>query len=381
MITKNTLNKLIKELTSNKEALLTLAVAATGTPIKYHKQDLEYSMEFINSLLGLHAQFVKNMSKENILIKPKGKLLMVLSANEPCIMSFIPVLSALILGNELLLKSSSRNLEFNTLLFGIFKESGISNFRLVDIGRDDLSAFLDREQPDATVWFGSSKIVSAVAPEFAARMIEFIPECEGNDLVFVSSKSKDLKLAAQIVLHSLVRHQGQCCNAAKGILVESKIANSFEKLLIEESAKLKGGSLEDLGSDYFADKSINSMDLFKAKSSGPKIEKIKENFETYLQVNPFTVKQWLVSVPNLGTALKIAKTNKFGIGFTIFSDNILELDQVKSFITAARININRDPLEVNFTEPWGGTGLSGFGGARPWLDKFSNRTFLAQSNG
>jgi len=357
--------KLIQNINKNRVELLELAVSGTGTPVKYHLDDLDYALSFIKDLPKIYTKFINNLDRQSLMAKPKGKLLMVLSANEPFIMSFVPVLSALVLGNQVLLKPAGVNQKFNQLLVKIYQDSGITGLTLVDIGRDDLAKFLDREQPEAAVWFGSSRVIKAVAPEFASRMIEFIPECEGNDLAYISSHAGDLNKAAKIVLHSLIRHQGQCCNAIKGILVAETIAEKFDEALLKESQKLQGGELMDLKSDFLA------------SGQEPQIEEVNNDYKKDLQINPFTVKQWLTRVAGLETALKISHENPFGIGFTIFSDDPKECAQAEAEVTAARININRDPLKVSYTEPWGGTGLSGYGGARPWLDKFSNRTFLA----
>jgi acyl-CoA reductase-like NAD-dependent aldehyde dehydrogenase len=377
MIQTKTLKLLVKNLKANKPELLDLAVKATGTPQKYHEQDLNYSISFINDLVQILNSFISAEIEKNILIKPKGRIFMVLSANEPMIMSFIPVLSALSLGNEILLKSASNNLEFNKKLLEIYNSSGIEGLALVDFPKEDLGKFLDTNKPDAAAWFGSSRVIKAVAPEFAKRMIEFLPECEGNEMVYISENYKDIKKAAGIILHSLIRHQGQCCNAIKGILISSKIKEKLIKVVKEEAAKLKGDQLNVKDIDFIAPELVKGLDPFKVSEELPVISEVKGELEMYLNNNPFTVKQWIYTVNGLDQALDIVSKNPFGIGFTLFSDSNKDITEVINSVNTARINLNRDPLEVEYVEPWGGTGLSGFGGARPWLDKFSNKTYLA----
>jgi acyl-CoA reductase-like NAD-dependent aldehyde dehydrogenase len=377
MIQIKTLKKLSKTLKARKEELLELAVKGSGTPYIYHEQDFKYSLSFINDLVKLLNEFISSEIEKGVLIKPKGRLFMVLSANEPMIMSFIPVLSALSLGNEILLKSASNNLEFNKKLLEIFNDCGIEGIALVDFAKEDLGKFLDANQPDAAVWFGSSRVIKAVAPEFAKRMIEFLPECEGNEMVYISDSYKDLKGAARIILHSLIRHQGQCCNAIKGILISNKIKEELIKEVKEQASKIKGGMISINNIEFIAPELVKGFDPFKKSSELPVITDVNGDISSYLNSNPFTVKQWIYNVNGLDEALEIAAKNPFGIGFTLFSNSHKEITEVINSVGTARINLNRDPLEVMYNEPWGGTGLSGFGGARPWLDKFSNKTYLA----
>ena len=92
MIQAKTLKLLVKTLKANKNELLDLAVKATGTPRKYHEEDMAYSIRFINDLIKILDSFINENIEKGILVKPKGRIFMVLSANEPMIMSFIPVL-------------------------------------------------------------------------------------------------------------------------------------------------------------------------------------------------------------------------------------------------------------------------------------------------
>lgn len=377
MIQAKTLKLLVKTLKANKNELLDLAMKATGTPRKYHEQDLAYSIRFINDLIKILDSFINENIEKGILIKPKGRVFMVLSANEPMIMSFIPVLSALSVGNEILLKSASNNVEFNQKLLEIYNSCGIERLALVDFPKEDLGKFLDANKPNAAAWFGSTRVIKAVAPEFAKRMIEFLPECEGNEMVYISNSYKDINKAARIILHSLIRHQGQCCNAIKGILIESSIKDKLITEVKAEALKLKGGSINLSNIDFIAPSLVKGLDPFQEEEALPEISEVSGDLGSYLNNNPFTVKQWIYTVENLNEALDVVSKNPFGIGFTLFSDSNKEITEVINSVNTARINLNRDPLEVNYTEPWGGIGLSGFGGARPWLDKFSNKTYLA----
>ena len=372
--------KLVKGLTSNRDLLLNLAVNSTKTPKKYHEQDLKYAVRFIMDLPMLLERFKSDLSKKCIVVKPKGKILIVLSSNEPLIMSVIPVLTAFATGNKILLKSASRNIEFNNTLVKVYKESGITDLELIDFPKDGLENFLDKEEPSACIWFGSSRVIKMVAPIFASRMIEFIPECEGNDMVYVSEQYDDMTKVANVIMHSLIRHEGQCCNSIKGILVHKNAYKRLVDSINKVSESFIGGEILDGSVDFSF--SLNK-DVFKPLENiegQPGIQEVTGDVTQYLNINPFTVKQWLHAVKSIEDALKIVEKNPFGIGFTIFSDSQKEIEKVVDTVHTARININKDSLEVKYTEPWGGTGLSGFGGSKSWFEKFTNNTFLSSHN-
>ena len=63
------------------------------------------------------------------------------------------------------------------------------------------------------------------------------------------------------------------------------------------------------------------------------------------------------------------------MGFTLLSNNN-EIDNLVKQLNVARINLNCDPLEISFFEPWGGVKNSGIGGPINWLEKFSNKLYI-----
>ena len=167
---------------------------------------------------------------------------------------------------------------------------------------------------------------------------------------------RDRTKVANVIMHSLIRHEGQCCNSIKGILVHKNAYKRLVDSINKVSESFIGGEILDGSVDFSF--SLNK-DVFKPLENiegQPGIQEVTGDVTQYLNINPFTVKQWLHAVESIEDALKIVEKNPFGIGFTIFSDSQKEIEKVVDTVHTARININKDSLEVKYTEPWGGTG-------------------------
>ena len=72
---KEKTNLFIELLKDHKQILLDMATSATQTPTHYHEEDLEFS---IKSISQLH---LPKLTDKNFLLRPKGKVLIGLSAN------------------------------------------------------------------------------------------------------------------------------------------------------------------------------------------------------------------------------------------------------------------------------------------------------------
>ena len=396
---------LVQNLQANSQELLSLAANGTQTPIKYHQQDFEYVQSFLLEVHSLWETFKKNSAQQ---FRPKGKVLFVLSANEPFIVTFIPVIHALLVGNQVHLKPASINSAFVVKVVEIITDS-IPEWRdklfvHADISREAFEDFVLEQRFNFVHWFGSVQVIKKVAPFFATQMIEFNPECEGNDVIFVD-KTADISAVVPVITHSLVRHNGQCCNAIKGIFVHTQVLDTLLQALRKEVAKLTvAGHLESTADVSITNTTITFPDFIQQRGlqenhvvqilqpktgtdttavptsteHAPGILQLRGYSESLLASCSFMPLQWLIPVVSVAEVITAVNESPYGLGITIFSDDDTSISSVVDQALVARININRDPLEVEYTQPWGGIKASGHAGVSSWFEKFINYIYIAK---
>ncbi len=376
-----------KLLLKNEDLLVKLATECSNTPIKYHQEDFNNILKFIeNSLLKKTKE-----SSSKITLRKKGRILLTLSANEPITITLVSVISALLQGNQVFVNPAKKNSYFVYEIINLLIESGFSKaINYLYIPKTELINYCNLFKFDAIFWFGSSKVIQKISSQIKHLNIEFIPEAEGNDLGYIG-KDVNLDVLIPIVIKSLLTHNGQVCNALKGIFVNKDI---FSKLISQLKNELKNitiGQSSNSKVDYcfsqtdFNEKQLDTYiksvssektEIFKLKNPFPLILINPEVNKSLLSKNLFNSTCWLYEVNSLNECLSLCKESPYGLGFTIFSKNKDEIKLAKNNIYTARLNINSDPLDVSPFEPWGGIKLSGIGGVSLWKKKFSNQIFI-----
>lgn len=114
----NLIADLSKLISKRKAELFELNKKITLDTNYWISEDYETVKSYLKNYIKNHYP-VELLNK----IKPKGKILVILSYNEPFILSIIPVLNALVVGNEVILKPSQEAENFTKI---IWQKSGIS---------------------------------------------------------------------------------------------------------------------------------------------------------------------------------------------------------------------------------------------------------------
>ncbi|MFH1511263.1 MAG: aldehyde dehydrogenase family protein [Candidatus Woesearchaeota archaeon] len=367
-----------------KRSIIQEAVKCTRTPIKYHIQDYYYVLRFIGNL----PKEIKYRKSKNLRLVPKGKVLLALSSNEPIIMSTIPIIYSLLAGNQVYVSPSSQNYSIVKMILSIMIKAGVNKgqMSILKIKKKKISQTLKNLDINCVFWFGSSNVISKVSQEIPMPFVEFIPEAEGNDLCYVDERV-NYPQVAKIIINSLVTHNGQVCNAIKGVLVHKNSWRTIVNEIVQKFDSIRMGPCFDINTDCSGDTSLNAFLVEKKRQiAGPRTKVLsKSNNMPFIIVNPkmnrtclemssFGSLIWVHKVNSISEANRLIARSRHGLGFTVFSDDPQSLKLIKS--DAGRISVNEDPLEVSPFSPWGGLKLSGNSGPDFWLEKFSNRQYI-----
>ncbi len=377
----NLISDLIKLISDKKTELFKLNRKITLDTSYWIQEDYDTVKVYLENYIKNHYSI--KLVKQ---IKPKGKILIILSYNEPFILSVIPLLNALIVGNEVILKPSQKAESFIRI---IWQESGI--IEKYGLNLKIISPKIHNEITDiiqsmrAVYFFGSYKVAQSIFKICGEYYVEFYPEIETADTKIFNKNRSAIKKDANLTLEESFSHSGQTCQRIQGVFVQRNFYNEYIEILKEEFTKLcQSKNLNKFVDNNYAstrDVMVKLLSLDVEKSEADEVIKIKSlpllvinpkqdgefiknaYFLPVLWVSPFDSKEQLIELLN---------SRKFLLGLNIQShDN----DFVKYIINNTkftRYTINTSHTNIRPQEGWGGSWPSGFSGYRSWVKHFSD---------
>lgn len=347
---------------------------------RYIEEDYQAVRAYLN-------YFKNNYSTELFKkLKPKGKILVVLSYNEPFIMSIIPVINALVVGNDVMIKISRGSENF---IEAIWKKSGlIEKYRLkLEIISliDDTEIIKFIKKVQAVYFFGSHRVAQIIAKICGDFYIEFFPAVEASDIKIFNKNISSIKNDALLTIEESFTHSGQTCQRIQGILVHNDYYKDYLKDLKNRFLKLcRSKDLEGiLNREYISKRkdmlTVLLSDIDKAKPN----EIIMENGLPILVINPnlasdfvkkayFLPVLWISRFNSEGELLKILSSRKFFLGLNIQSNDKNFVNNIVNNTRFTRYTINTSHVDIRPGEGWGGAWPSGYSGYKSWLEHFSD---------
>jgi 4,4'-diapolycopenoate synthase len=159
--------------------------------------------------------------------EPHGVALVFSPSNYPLQLSMIPLITALIAGNAVVLKCSERTPETADLIASICAKASLPR-DLVQVLHDDSeqSADLIEARPDLIFFTGSSRHGQQIAEHAAKHLIPTILELGGKDASLVFADCH-LERAIEGITYGAFCNAGRVCVAVKRVYVEASIYDKF----------------------------------------------------------------------------------------------------------------------------------------------------------
>jgi acyl-CoA reductase-like NAD-dependent aldehyde dehydrogenase len=298
-------------------------------------------------------------------------------------MSIIPVLNALVVGNTVEIKPSSKALNFFS---HIWENSGIINkYQLpLNCSKEEVTNII--HDMDAVYFFGGFENAKQIAKICAENLIEFHPEIEASDFQIINiSDIKDIdKESIKTTIHDSFLHTGQSCQRIQGIYINSELYPHYKDLLIETCNQMtKSGEFSKYIPENYQPGEIlinNFQNLIK-KETTIEIQKINGEFPYIMSnINPngeliksaqFLPTLWLLSYSSQEELLEWIHNRKFRLGVNILSDNKSFIENIVESTRFSRYTINTGHSLVRYNEGWGGISPTGFNGYKSWIEHFS----------
>lgn len=317
---------------------------------------------------------------------PRGVVLVISPWNYPLQLAMIPVVSALVSGNAVILKPSEVTPLVGKIIEKLFRDVGFPEHVVqVAHGGKELGAALTSEKPDYIFFTGSVRTGQIIQQVAAKDLIPTTLELGGKDPMIVFADA-NLERAVQGVMWGAFTNCGQTCMATERVYVERSIYESFLQRLIEEVGKLKQGADDDsdIGSMTFPGQlEIMKVQLEEALSRGAKLEtgtapdawdtgkglfipptvitgvthdmKVvqEESFGPLLPVIPFDTEE---------EAVELANGTEYGLNASVYTKDMEKAKRVASKLVSGGVVINDVIITVaNHHLPFGGAKKSGIG--------------------
>ncbi len=378
-ILRNKKNKYAKILTLEMGKPITQAIAE----VEKCAWVLEYYARNTKSILS--KEIIKTDASESyVQFDPIGIVLAVMPWNFPFWQVFRFAAPALMAGNAAILKHAS-NVPMSALAIEeIFQKAGFPKniFRTLLITGNQVENVIENPLVKATTLTGSEYAGSMVASKSGKMLKKSVMELGGSD-PFIILKDADLELATTTAVTARMLNNGQSCIAAKRFIVVEKVYDKFIKLFKEKMEAIVVGNpmkketqlgpiarkdlLLELHEQVLLSEKKGAKILLGGKILKRKgyyypatiLTDVKKGMPAYDQ-ELFGPVASVIKVKNEEEAIFVANDTQFGLGASLWTNNLKQAKKLTAQIDSGSVFIN-GMVKSDPRLPFGGIKLSGYG--------------------
>ena len=316
----------------------------------------------------------------DVLREPLGVILAIAPFNYPLYITATKVIPALLAGNSVVVKTSSKD-PLSFLLFSrVLELAGIPNGTLnVITGRGVIGEYMAGSRKISMVTFtGSTQIGKKLSQIAGLKRLHMELGGKGSAIILADA---DLKLAASETVKGALSFSGQRCDAVSRVLIEQKIAEDFVSRVLNETEGYKLGDPRDpsvkVGPliDRDATEAVHRL-VLDAVEKGAKLligGRCEGNFyyPTVLDHVPFDAKiAWeetfgpvipILRVRDVDEAIELVNKSQYGLDSCVFTNDINLARKVAKRLEEGEITVNAAPRHGVGYYPFGGNKDSGIG--------------------
>lgn len=376
-----------KVLHENRIHYATLITLEMGKPITQSLAEVdkcgilcEYYCE--NAITLLQNKTIKTEAQESfITYEPLGVLLGVMPWNFPFWQVFRFVIPAIIAGNVVLVKHASNVPQAAESIEALFIESDfpIGVYQNLHITSDKVAEIIAHPEIKAVSLTGSEAAGSAVAAQAGKYLKKSLLELGGSN-AFIVCEDANIDKAVAVAVNARMQNAGQSCIAAKRFLIQKDIFNTFtekykqavNQLIVGDpmNTETQIGPLARMDLAEELEKQVNQAVVMGAKVIlGGKRKGAFYEPTILVDVTPempvfkeetFGPVAALLSFDSLNEAIEISNQSEFGLGVSIFTEDINYIrNRINEFHEGA-VFIN-EMVKSDPRLPFGGIKKSGYG--------------------
>ncbi|HDS1366076.1 TPA: NAD-dependent succinate-semialdehyde dehydrogenase [Stenotrophomonas maltophilia] len=370
-------------------ALLTLEMgkvaAEAEAEVELSAQILEYYVENAAKLLAPQKLPSQHPSYTEAWVEhePQGIILAIEPWNFPYYQIVRIAAPQLAAGNVVILKHASNVPQCAAAFDRLFREAGLpeGGFTNLYVNRAQIKTIIEDPRVQGVALTGSEGAGAVVASQAGNALKKSTMELGGAD-AFVVLADADLDKAARWAVIGRHWNAGQVCCSSKRIIVVDEVYDAFLDKYKRGVAELKAGDPQDSATTLAPLSSKSAVhdlesQLAQAVGHGATVEVIGAEVPktgaffqpvllTMAESNPayrwefFGPVSQVIRARDEDDAVRIANDSPFGLGGSVFTQNIAHGVEVAKQISTGMVYINH-PTGVAADLPFGGVRRSGYG--------------------
>ena len=389
---------------ANADELARLTTLEMGKPLAQSVAEVavasemfRYYAEHGEELLADEVTAVPGFTSVITRREPVGVVLGIEPWNGPMYQAMRATAPNLMLGNTVLLKPSEISAGSTLFFDDLFAEAGFpaNVYQTALISTAQASDYIADPRVRGVTLTGSDRAGSAVGEQAGRNIKPVVLELGGSD-AFIVLDSADVSKAAGTAVACRIFIGGQVCISPKRIIVTAAVADEFTKQFTEMFANQKLGdpfnpetTIGPLSSQAAADalqvQYEDAIDkgatvlLAGGRVDGPGaffapavITDITPEMRVFSE-EAFGPIAMIYRVPDAAAAVALANSSKYGLGGSVFGEDLEEARRVAGQLDTGGVGINTF-LGAPVPIPFGGTKNSGVGRelGRSGMDQFAN---------
>ena len=314
--------------------------------------------------------------------QPYGVVLVIAPWNYPFYLAFPPIFSALLAGNTVIFKPSEVTAASGVLIDALFDQvPELRPYVHVLYGDGATGAELIQARPDHIFFTGSAETGSIIQKSAAGALIPVASELGGKDAAIVLEDA-NLREAARWCVWGACYNTGQVCISIERVYVVESVYDEFLRYALGFIQDIKQGYSPEQESPYDmgpitdpAQLAVIETHLADALAKGAHVlaggpaqgmyfpATLLTNVDHTMLVmreETFGPLMPVMKVKDEAEAIRLANDNRFGLGASIWSNNLARARRVARQVEAGSIVINDAMVQIAAPGlPFGGLKHSG----------------------
>ncbi|MFY9565024.1 MAG: NAD-dependent succinate-semialdehyde dehydrogenase [Nitrososphaeraceae archaeon] len=384
------LHDFANELRRDKENLAKTATNEMGKAIKEARSEVEkcaWTIEYYadhGKIFSTDEVVNTDARKSVITFQPFGVIGSIMPWNFPYWQGLRFAAPSLMVGNTIILKPASATMQCGIEIEKTFEKAGVPQGVFQTLVGDSRIAetLIDSDGINAVTVTGSVPVGAKVAQRATSKLKKTVLELGGSD-PFIVCEDADIEKVSIGAVKGRFINCGQSCIASKRFIVVKEVADEFTEKFVQKTEQLRVGdplsedtdvgplvnakSLENMegivnrtiksGAELLTGgERINSKGYFFKpaifKSVSPEMEIAQE--EVFGPVAP------IIIANDEKQALEIANDSKFGLGASIWTQNLEKAERLSAMVASGIVTVNNVVIS-DPRVPFGGIKNSGFG--------------------
>jgi acyl-CoA reductase-like NAD-dependent aldehyde dehydrogenase len=379
-----------KELRKNKENLAKTATREMGKAIKESRSEVEkcaWTVEYYadHGKIFANDEVVNTDARKSIItFQPLGVIGSIMPWNFPYWQGLRFAAPSLMVGNTIVLKPASATMQCGIEIEKMFDKAAVPQGVFQTLVADSSAAetLIDSDDISAVTFTGSIPVGAKVAQRATSLLKKTVLELGGSD-PFIVCEDADIEKASTGAVRGRFINCGQSCIASKRFIVTKKVANEFTEKFVQKTEKLKVG--DPLSDDTDIGPVVNAKSLENIEgivnrtikegaellTGGKKIKNkgyffsptILKNVLPHMEIaqeEVFGPVAPIITVDDEKESIRIANDSKFGLGASIWTQNLDKAEILSSTVQSGIVTVN-NVVVSDPRVPFGGVKKSGFG--------------------